>query len=48
LVGRFDDLGELVEMESIGASNEDRNSAAIDPVVYFDTCMECGSTKVEW
>lgn len=48
LVGRFDELGELVEMESIGASEEDRNSAAIDPVVYFDICMECGSTRVEW
>lgn len=48
LVGRFNEQGELVEMDSLGASEEDRNAAAVNPLVYFDTCMECGSHRVIW
>jgi hypothetical protein len=48
LVGKFDADGDLVEMESLGASDFARNDAAVNPVVYFDTCMQCGSMKVSW
>lgn len=48
LVGKFDEYGELIELDSVGASDESRKNAAVNPVVYFDTCMECGSTRVEW
>lgn len=48
LVGKFDETGELVEMEAMGASENVRDAAAVNPVVYFDTCLECGSTRVNW
>lgn len=48
LVGRFDAQGELVELESMGATDETRRKAAVNPVVYFDTCAECGSNRVVW
>lgn len=48
LVGRFDAGGGLVEMESLGADEKMRRKAATDPATFFDTCMKCGSTSVEW
>ena len=48
LVGRFDDDGALVEMDSLGADDEIRRHAVANPLVYFNTCMECGSTNVAW
>jgi hypothetical protein len=48
LVGKFDEAGELLEMESLGASDYTRDDAAVNPLVYFDTCMKCGSRRIEW
>jgi hypothetical protein len=48
LVGKFDETGELVEMQAMGADEITRDAAAVNPVVYFDTCLECGSNRVSW
>ncbi|MEM5767960.1 MAG: hypothetical protein AAGU23_06120, partial [Bacillota bacterium] len=48
LAGRFDARGKLVELDSLGSTAETRRKAAANPVLYFDTCMECGSNRVVW
>lgn len=48
LVGTFDETGDLVQMEALGADERIRDAAAINPLVYFDTCMECGSMRITW
>lgn len=48
LIGDFNKQHEIVQLSSRGANKAIITAASDNPQAYFDTCLNCGGTEIEW
>lgn len=48
LMGDFADDGGIISITRLGADKHIAGAATANPSKYFDVCLKCGSTDIDW
>jgi hypothetical protein len=48
LIGEFGQSNDLTQISSMGADKQTVSAALKHPSEFFDVCLHCGSSEIEW